>query len=73
MNVDEVWREIDAYRLNLIEVLSGLSGEDWRQPSLCAGWTAREVLAHLTYQHIAPGTAGPDAGEFTAALTGQRV
>jgi uncharacterized protein (TIGR03083 family) len=59
MNTDEAWREIDGYRLRLVDLLSGLPDEDWRRPSLCAGWTVREALAHLTYQHITLGTAVP--------------
>jgi uncharacterized protein (TIGR03083 family) len=49
VNVDEAWRAIDAHRERLCDLLDGLSGEQWRQPSLCAGWTVRDVAAHLTF------------------------
>jgi uncharacterized protein (TIGR03083 family) len=49
---DEVWRAIDAQRTDLANLLSDLSDEEWRQPSLCTGWTVRDVTAHLTLQEI---------------------
>jgi uncharacterized protein (TIGR03083 family) len=39
---------ISAERRELADVLGGLSAEQWRSPSLCAGWTTAHVLAHLT-------------------------
>ncbi|MDQ3612427.1 MAG: maleylpyruvate isomerase family mycothiol-dependent enzyme [Actinomycetota bacterium] len=34
-------------RLLLVERLRALSESQWDEPSLCAGWTIRHVLAHL--------------------------
>lgn len=34
-------------RLLLVERLQGLPCSDWERPSPCAGWTVRDVLAHL--------------------------
>ncbi|WP_299052331.1 maleylpyruvate isomerase family mycothiol-dependent enzyme [uncultured Nocardioides sp.] len=34
-------------RLLAAEMFAGLDEEQWRRPSLCAGWTVREVAAHL--------------------------
>lgn len=39
---------ISAERRELAGVLEGLSAEQWRSPSLCAGWTTAHVAAHLT-------------------------
>jgi len=39
---------ISAERRELADVLGGLSAEQWRSPSLCAGWTTAHVVAHLT-------------------------
>jgi uncharacterized protein (TIGR03083 family) len=39
---------ISAERQELTDVLGGLSAEQWRSPSLCAGWTTAHVVAHLT-------------------------
>jgi uncharacterized protein (TIGR03083 family) len=36
-----------ATRLLAAEMFAGLTEEQWRSPSLCAGWTSREVAAHL--------------------------
>jgi uncharacterized protein (TIGR03083 family) len=48
MDRDEVWRAIDAHRLSLADLLEQLTDAQWRQPSLCDGWTVRDVAAHLT-------------------------
>jgi uncharacterized protein (TIGR03083 family) len=52
MDRDAVWRAIDAQRLSLAELLEQLTDEEWRRPSLCTGWTVRDVAAHLTLQQI---------------------
>ncbi len=44
-------------RLLLVERLRGLSERDWEQPSLCAGWTVRHVLAHLVTPFIVSAPA----------------
>jgi uncharacterized protein (TIGR03083 family) len=31
----------------LIELLRGLSADDWQRPTVCAGWQVRDVAAHL--------------------------
>ncbi|MFB8419608.1 maleylpyruvate isomerase family mycothiol-dependent enzyme [Streptomyces albidoflavus] len=45
---DPVWASIHAERAALAADLAGLTEEQWETPSLCAGLTVREVLAHLT-------------------------
>lgn len=57
MDRDQVWQVIDAQRMSLADLLEKLSDDDWRQPSLCAGWTVRDVAAHLTLQQIGLGGA----------------
>lgn len=57
MKVDEIWPEVDAYRGRLITLLTGITDDDWQRPSLCRGWTVKDALAHLTYQHIDVRTA----------------
>ena len=52
MNDDEVWTVIDVQRGRTADLLEQLSDEEWRQPSLCQGWTVRDVAAHLTLQQI---------------------
>jgi len=39
---------IAAQRAELAEVLTGLPGPSWDEPTLCAGWRVREVVAHIT-------------------------
>ena len=52
MDRDQLWQTIDAQRLSLADLLDDLSDDQWRQPSLCAGWTVRDVAAHLTLQQL---------------------
>jgi uncharacterized protein (TIGR03083 family) len=52
---DQVWQVIDEHRISVAGLLEQLSDEEWRQPSLCAGWTIRDVAAHLTLQQLGPG------------------
>ena len=42
--IDQV---LTSERLALLEWLRGLDDQAWARPSLCAGWSARDVLAHL--------------------------
>jgi uncharacterized protein (TIGR03083 family) len=57
MNDDEIWTAIDRHRLRTAELLESLSAHEWRQPSLCEGWTVRDVAAHLSMQQIGLGDA----------------
>jgi uncharacterized protein (TIGR03083 family) len=51
MNTDDVWRGIDDQRRRLVDLLEDLSEQEWRQPSLCEGWTVRQVAAHVALQN----------------------
>jgi uncharacterized protein (TIGR03083 family) len=57
MNDDEIWAAIDAHRLRTAELLEELSDAEWVHPSLCDGWTVRDVAAHLTLQQLSLGDA----------------
>lgn len=48
MESDEIWRYIDEQRADLADLLATLTPEQWSTPSLCPGWTVREVAVHLT-------------------------
>lgn len=52
MNSDAIWTHIDQQRMDLAEMLDGLSSQQWSTPSLCEGWSVREVAAHLSHSHI---------------------
>lgn len=43
--VDEA---VSAERLRLADHVTDLTDEQWATPSLCAAWTVRDVIAHLT-------------------------
>lgn len=57
MTDDEVWAAVDAHRLLVADFLESLSGAQWRRPSLCEGWTVKDVATHLTMQQIGLGEA----------------
>jgi uncharacterized protein (TIGR03083 family) len=42
------WPIIHAERQALVADVEPLSEQQWATPSLCAGWTVRDVLAHMT-------------------------
>jgi uncharacterized protein (TIGR03083 family) len=48
------WPEIHRQRLAVADLLDDLSADEWAHPSLCAGWTVRDVAAHLTLQQMGP-------------------
>lgn len=49
-DVEATWSAIDDQRRRTADLLEQLSEQQWRQPSLCPGWTVRHVAAHLTLQ-----------------------
>lgn len=67
MGDDDVWAVIDLQRRRTADLLAGLSGEQWDHPSLCEGWTVRDVAAHLTLQQLGLGAA------LLLLLTGRRA
>ena len=48
MDAEATWRHIDQQRANLADFLETLTADQWYTPSLCAGWTVRDVGVHLT-------------------------
>lgn len=53
-----MWQVLDGERAGTADLLESLSEAEWARPSPCAGWTVREVAAHLT---LAPRTSLPAA------------
>ena len=43
----DTWTSIKNGREALGDYLGALSPDDWDKPSLCAGWTVRDVAAHM--------------------------
>jgi uncharacterized protein (TIGR03083 family) len=58
MERSDAWTAIDDQRRALVHLLEDLSEAEWRQPSLCEGWTVRQVAAHLALQNT-PWSAMP--------------
>src|ERR1700693_2864816 len=46
--MDTIQDMIAAQRGSLAAVLDTLPASGWDQPTLCAGWRVREVVAHIT-------------------------
>lgn len=42
------WQVVDEQRVLLADLLETLTPEEWATPSLCRGWTVRDVAAHLS-------------------------
>jgi uncharacterized protein (TIGR03083 family) len=58
------WPLIRAERVALIADLEPVTDAQWSTPSLCAGWSVRDVLAHMTT------TAKMTPGRFVGRLAG---
>lgn len=43
-----IWPTVHAERRALADDLSSITEAQWSTPSLCDGWTVRDVLAHMT-------------------------
>ncbi|MCV7151771.1 maleylpyruvate isomerase family mycothiol-dependent enzyme [Mycolicibacterium pyrenivorans] len=55
MESEAVWRHIDQQRIEVADLIDAIDARDpaqWSTPSLCAGWTVRNVAAHLTHSTI---------------------
>ncbi|HVT76775.1 MAG TPA: maleylpyruvate isomerase family mycothiol-dependent enzyme [Acidimicrobiales bacterium] len=48
MDKSQIWPTIHAERRALAADLEKLDASQWGTPSLCTGWTVRDVLAHMT-------------------------
>jgi uncharacterized protein (TIGR03083 family) len=48
VDTNAIWHHIDTERAWLAELLESLPDQAWHRPSLCDGWTVRDVAAHLT-------------------------
>ncbi|NKX51863.1 maleylpyruvate isomerase family mycothiol-dependent enzyme, partial [Arthrobacter deserti] len=38
---------VETERAKLLQVLEGLDEQQWSLPSLCAGWSVRDLAVHL--------------------------
>ena len=48
MDKDTSWRVVDERRVVVADLLDSLGPDQWATPSLCDGWTVRDVGAHLS-------------------------
>lgn len=55
MDSDTIWRHVDEQRGQLADLLDTLKPEQWSTPSLCAGWTVRDVAVHVTQVNVSRG------------------
>ena len=66
MDENASWQIIEAQRLELADLLEGLSGVQWEAPSLCAGWRVMDVAAHLALAPQPPSVLSM-TGQFVRA------
>jgi uncharacterized protein (TIGR03083 family) len=62
--VTTTWDLIADERARLVEALRGLSEDQWSTPSLCAGWSTKDTLAHIV------STAEMNPPRFFVGLAG---
>ncbi|MCO1661109.1 maleylpyruvate isomerase family mycothiol-dependent enzyme [Pseudonocardia humida] len=62
MDRDEHWATIAHQRRELADLLDDLTDDEWEQPSLCAQWRVRDVVAHLVLTPQPPSPARLLAG-----------
>lgn len=60
----KIWDTIRPIRLETAEYLETLTREQWVAPSLCAGWSVKDIAAHLV------GGAYNTPGHFFTGLIG---
>lgn len=53
LDSQQIWHHIDQQRADLADMVEALTDDQWAQPSLCDGWSVRDVAAHLTHSHAA--------------------
>jgi uncharacterized protein (TIGR03083 family) len=66
VETDELWHRIHQRRSELADLLETLTPAEWELPSLCAGWTVRDVAAHV----ISSASAG--LGEMMTVMVRAR-
>ena len=54
MNTEQLWSVVEDQRRRIAAFLAYLPEGDWMQPSLCDGWTIKDVAAHLAVVPHAP-------------------
>ncbi len=64
MASSDIWSTIHAERAALAADVDPLTDAQWATPSLCPGWSVRDVLGHMT------ATTEMTAPKFFAALIG---
>lgn len=57
MNDEETWNAIRDHRRAVADLLATLSNAQWDTSSLCAGWSVRDVAAHLTVISCPPSAS----------------
>lgn len=58
----DTWRLVAIERARLVSALAELTDADWQAASLCQGWQARDVLAHIV------STAEMTPGRFLGGM-----
>lgn len=73
MERQEVWKETLDARRALAGHLAELRPDEWDQPSMCEGWTVKDVAAHILLHpsfrwRDAPGMVGRNVGRGYNAM-----
>ena len=60
----DIWPLVHAERAALADDLANLTADQWKTPSLCAGWSVQDVLAHQV------GSANMNPPKFLLKMAG---
>ena len=66
MDDETMWLRIGSERRSLADLLEPLTDQQWAHPSLCTGWTVRDVASHIAMVPNAPGMVPMIAGAVRA-------
>ena len=76
-DLSAVWQTIDRERSAVADLVDDFSPAEFATPSLCVGWTVRDVAAHLALAHTPACTAARDLirarGSFDRMVHGTAV
>ena len=66
-------RALRADRTALLEICSGLREDDWQADSGCAGWTIKDIVAHLgaLYWSVVDPSVLPDTAGLPTETAGE--
>jgi uncharacterized protein (TIGR03083 family) len=60
-------------RQHLLHLLSQLQEEEWHRPTVCAGWTVKDIVLHLLGDDVGLLSRKRDAFDYSAVVNTHRA